>query len=186
MQSLVLKKFSKELKHAVYLLVVAFITGIFLQVAITYREFPLTAMTHGAFYSTLAFSLVLFAIIPFSIAYLSGFLLTLISYLLNAKKKYQPQFFAAWMMLLVFVYFSAIFAINQHNTLTNLVDICNRAKVTRGSSKTVGLSCPSKAILVYPKMRACMSANDSSKQQGRCLSEQLALLGPGTDSLILK
>lgn len=176
-------------KVYVYSLVsIAFLVSLILEWAVVYRNYPIIALRHWAFYQAVFQQLILLAIVPYFIAWGAGKLLSFIAFLLRDDKRYEPQRFVAWILIIVFSYVSGLISVGKHNNLDRVIQGCVKtAKLGEGFTAmqfdTLQSTCANRLIPIYSTLAACMNM-DNTDARRTCINTALKSVGFQTSSSV--
>jgi hypothetical protein len=155
------KNTARKKIYIISLIGLAIIVSLVSEWGIVYRDYPFMAVKQWGFYKAVLQNLILLAIIPYFLAYGAGKLLTCISIIMQDKKEYKPQYFVAWICLVLFSYYIGVVAIQKHDRLAMMIDGCVKTDVSSPQSQqalspSLELICAKKVIPIFGALSACM------------------------------
>lgn len=169
-------------KRYVYSLVgTAFAVSLILEWLVVYRNYPLLALKHWAFYQSVFQHLVLLAIVPYLIAWGAGKLLTLIAFILRDDKRYEPQRFIAWILIVTLSYIAGIMSVGKHDNLDRAIAGCmETAKLGEGFTQSqinsLQSTCANRLIPIYTTLTDCMRIDEMNARHN-CINTALKSVG---------
>lgn len=174
-------KDEKEKMYVYSLVGIAFAISMLLEWAVVYRNYPLIALKHWTFYQSVFQHLVMLAIVPYLIAWGAGKLLSFVAFVLRDDKRYEPQRFIAWILIVVLAYIAGIMSVGKHDNLDRAIEGCMQtAKLGQGFTQSqlssVQSTCANRLIPIYPTLTDCMRIDEVNARHS-CINTALKSVG---------
>ena len=160
----------KREKLQVYcLLLISLALSIVIKLGIEFQLFPLEAISHFEFYRSVFSGFLLLAGLPYLIAYFSGRLLRLISFVLRSNQDYPTQYFIAWVLLATFTVYLITSSLDSRENYARMLIGCKQTlekklKDKNKSPEVLEKICAHKVMTIYSKVRHCRVSKISQKR----------------------